>query len=98
MTNIDPLMNSIILLHPTCFFFNHVQPTRIRNNSKILIENIYSSLVTPNNISGNLTATISDNLPEFLITPDKNFSATSTKLNIFEKESSLPVFRLGKFK
>ena len=97
MTNIDPLMNSTILLYPTCFFFNHVQPTRIRNNSKILIENIYSSLVTPNNISGNLTATISDNLPQFLITPDKNFSATSTKLNIFEKESSLPAFRLGKF-
>ena len=44
-----------------------VQPTRIRNNSKTLIDNIYSNVITPNNISGNITATISDHLPNFLL-------------------------------
>ena len=43
-----------------------VQPTRIRNNSKTLIDNIYSNVIIPNNISGNITATISDHLPNFL--------------------------------
>ena len=44
-----------------------VQPTRIRNNSKTLIYNIYSNVITPNNISGNITATLSDDLPSFLL-------------------------------
>ena len=43
-----------------------VQPTRIRNNSKTLIDNIYSNVIIPNNKSGNITATISDHLPNFL--------------------------------
>ena len=47
-----------------------LQPTRKRNNSKTLIDNIYSNVITPNNISGNITATISDHLPQFLIAPD----------------------------
>ena len=47
------------------FLPHNVQPTRIRNNSKNLIDNIYSNVITPNSISGNLTATISDHLPNF---------------------------------
>ena len=47
-----------------------VQPTRIRNNSKALIDNIYSNVITPSNISDNITATISDHLPQFLIALD----------------------------
>ena len=34
-----------------------VQPTRTRNNSKSLINNIYSDVVIPNNILDNITAT-----------------------------------------
>ena len=59
-----------------------VQPARIKNNPKTLIDNIYSN-VTPNKISGNITATISDHLPQFLITPDIFSHPPSTKLNIF---------------
>ena len=75
-------------------FFSHmllphiVQPTRTRNNSKTLIENIYSNAITPNNISGNITATILEHLPQFLIDPDIFFNPPSTKLNIFEKDWS----------
>ena len=66
-----------------------VQPKRIRNNSKTLIHDIYLNVITPNNnISGNITVTISDHLPQFLIAPDIFSNPTSTKLNIFERDWS----------
>ena len=64
------------------------QPTKIRNNSKTLIDNIYSNLITPNNILGNLTALISDHLPQFLIAADIFSNPSSTKLDLFEKDWS----------
>ena len=57
---LDSLSSHMLLPHI-------VQPTRIRNNSKTLIDNIYSNVITPNNISGNITATISDHLPNLLL-------------------------------
>ena len=42
---------------------NVAQLTRIRNNSKTVIDNIYSNMNTPNNVPGTLTATTSDHLP-----------------------------------
>ena len=69
MINTYPLMNFLTL-------FSHmllphtVKPPKIRNNSKTLIDNIYSNVITPNNILGNLTSIISDHLPQFLIAPD----------------------------
>ena len=63
-----------------------VQPTRIRNNSKTLIDNIYSNIITPNNISGNITAIISDHLPQFRIATDIFSNPPSRKLNIFERD------------
>ena len=78
---LDSLSSHMLLPHI-------VQPTRIRNNSKTLIDNIYSNVITPNNISGNITATISDHLPQFLIAPDIFSSPLSTKMNIFETDWS----------
>ena len=63
-----------------------VQPTRIENNSKTLINNIYSNVITPKNILGYLTATVSDHLPQFLIAPGIFSNIPSTKLNIFERD------------
>ena len=65
-----------------------VQSTRIRNNSKTLIDNIYSNVITPNDISGNIIATTSDHLPQFFIATDIFSNPTSTKLNIFERDWS----------
>ena len=65
-----------------------VQPTRIRNNSKTLIHNIYSNVITPNNISRNITVTILDHLPQFPIAPDIFSNPTSAILNIFERDRS----------
>ena len=47
-----------------------LQPTRITNHSNTLIDNIFSNVIDPDIISGNLTATISDHLPQFSIFPN----------------------------
>ena len=63
--------------------FHIVQPKRKRNNSKTLIENIYSNAITQNSISSNLTATISDHLLQWFIAPDIFSNQPSTKSNVF---------------
>ena len=77
---LDSLSSHMLLPHI-------VQPTRIRNNSKTLIDDIHSNVyICPNNISGNITTTILDHLLQFLITPDISSNPPSTKLNIFERD------------
>ena len=77
-----PLANEFLDSLSSHMLLSHiVQPTRIRNNSKTLTDNIYSNVTTPNNISGDITATISDHLPQFLIA-----NPPSAKLNIFERD------------
>ena len=44
-----------------------LQPTRITRHSNILIDNIFSNVVDPDVISGNLTDTISCNLTQFSV-------------------------------
>ena len=44
-----------------------VHPSRITSHSKTLIGNIFSNYISRDIVSGNLTATISDHLPQFLI-------------------------------
>ena len=44
-----------------------LQPTRITSHSNTLIDNIFSNVIDPDIISGNLTATISEHLPQFSI-------------------------------
>ena len=83
------LTNEFLDSHSSHMFLPHIaQPTRIRNNSKTLIDNIHSNVITPNNISGNINATISDHLPHFLIAPDIFSNPPSTKLDIFERDWS----------
>ena len=47
-----------------------VQPTRITRHSNTVIGNIFSNVLDPDIISGNLTATISDHLLQFSIIPN----------------------------
>ena len=44
-----------------------LHPTRITSHSKTLIDNIFSNFISPDIISGNITATISDHLPPIFI-------------------------------
>ena len=61
-----------------------VQQTRISTTSKILINNVFSNIYTPSSISGNLTESISDHLPQFLIVSDILLNSSPPKLNIYE--------------
>ena len=53
------------------------------------MRNIYSNVITPNNLLGNFTATMLDHLPKLLIAPDIFSNPQSIKLNIFERDCSI---------
>ena len=61
-----------------------LQPTRITNHSNTLIDNIFSNVIYPDIMSGNLTATISDHLPQFSIIPNMFGNVSNNKSNIYE--------------
>ena len=65
-----------------------LQPTRITSHSNTLIDNIFSSVIDPDIISGNLTATISDHLPQFSIIPNMFGNISGNKSNIYERDWS----------
>ena len=65
-----------------------IQTTRIRNKFKTPIDNNYSNMITPNKISGNLTAQMSDHIPKFFIAPDILSNPSFTELSIFESNWS----------
>ena len=52
-----------------------------------LIDNIFSNVIDPDIISGNLTA-ISDHLPQFAIIPNMFGNISGNKSNIYEREWS----------
>ena len=65
-----------------------LQPTKITNHSNALIDNIFSNVFDPDIISGNLTATISDHLPQFSIIPNMFGIIPSNKSNSYERDWS----------
>ena len=52
-----------------------------------MIDNIFSNTIE-NTISGNLTSTTSDHLPQFIILPNIFSNPPSNKSNIYEKDWS----------
>ena len=65
-----------------------LQPTRITSHSNTLTDNIFSNVINPDIISGNLTATISDHLPQFDIIPNMFGNISGNKSNIYERDWS----------
>ena len=65
-----------------------LQPTRITSHSNTLIDNIFSNVIDPSIILGNLTATISDHLPQFAIIPNMFGNISCNKSNIYERDWS----------
>ena len=65
-----------------------LQPTRITSHSNTLTGNIFSNVINPDIISGNLTATISDHLPQFSIIPNMFGNIPGNKSNIYERDWS----------
>ena len=65
-----------------------MQPTRITSHSKTLIDNIFSNVLSFEAISGNITATIPDHLPQFLFAPCVLLNPLCNKSNILERDWS----------
>ena len=65
-----------------------VQPNRIISHLKTLIDDIFSNYISQDIVSGNLTVTISDHLPQFLIAPYIFSNFPDRKTNIFERDWS----------
>ena len=63
-------------------------PTRITDRSQTLIDNIFSNSTSTNIISGNLTTTVSDHLPQFFIYPDFNRTFIPRKHNIYRRNTN----------
>ena len=65
-----------------------IQPTRLTGHSKNFIDNIFGSLTWYEGVSGNITATTSNHLHQFLIAPNVSANPSSNKSNIFERNWS----------
>ena len=62
-------------------------PTRVINSSKSLIDNIFTNVLNPDIISGNIAVGISDHLPSFLIIPKSNVQYIPKKHNLFKRNT-----------
>ena len=62
--------------------------TRTTSHSKTLIDNIFSNLISHEIISGNITATISNHLPQFLFVPNIMSKPSTQRSNFYEKDWS----------
>ena len=60
-----------------------MHPTRVTSHWQIIIDNIFS--VSKEAVSGNLTSTISDHLPQVLFIPSMFSDNPATKSSIFER-------------
>ena len=65
-----------------------IQPSRYASHSRTLIDNIFSNVISKDIICGNITATISDHLPQFLVSPNTFANPPSNKSNVFERDWS----------
>ena len=59
-----------------------LQLTKITSYSNTLIDNIFSNVFDSDIVSGNLTGTISDHLPQFAIIPNMFGNITGNKSKI----------------
>ena len=78
MSSLDSLLSH--------YFLPYIpKPSRVTTNSKTLID-IFSNMDVSNITSGNLTASISDHLPQFLVAPNIFFNASYPKSNNYKRD------------
>ena len=65
-----------------------IQPSRHTNHLRALVEYIFSNVISKDIICGNITATISDHLPQFLVLPNTFSYPPSNKFYVFERDWS----------
>ena len=81
----NPTSEFLDSLAPNSYIPLTLQPTRITTHSNTHIGNIFSNIIDPDVMSGNLTAPISDHLPQFAIAPNVFGNNASKKSNIYER-------------
>ena len=74
------------LLASNSFIPYILHPTRITSHLKTLIDNMFSNFISPEIISGNITATISDHLPQFSFVPIRFYQTLLPKNLTIMKE------------
>ena len=84
----NPANEFLDTLASNSFLSYILQPTRIIRHSETLIYNIFANVILLDSISGNLIATISDHLPQFLIVLNIFSNPPSNKSNIYERDWS----------
>ena len=84
----SPTNEFLDFLASSMFFPYIIQPSKVTSNPKTIINTIFSNIISTDIISGNLTATISDHLPQFLIAPEIFRNSPSNKSNYFEHDWS----------
>ena len=62
-----------------------LHPTRITSHSKTLMDNIFPNFISPEIISGNITATTSDHLPQFSFVPNILSNPSTQKSTYYER-------------
>ena len=87
----QPTNEFLVSLVSNSFLPYIIQPTRLTSDSKILIDNIFPNVISHEVISGNITATISDHLPQFFLFL-MYFQTHPAKSQIFMKETGLNLF------
>ena len=83
MLNYDeerPAENFLDSFASSCLLPYIPQPTRLTRHSKTIIDNIFCNLTPLEVILGNITAAISDHLPQFLIGPNVFANPSLNKL------------------
>ena len=75
-------------LAPNSYLPYIIQPSRHASHSRTLIDNIFINVISKDIISSNITATTSDHLPQFLISPNTFADPPSNKSNAFERNWS----------
>ena len=81
----QPTSGFLDSLASNSFIRSILHPTRITSHSKTLIDNIFSNFISPEIISGNITATISDHLPQFSFVPNILSNPSTQKSNYYER-------------
>ena len=88
--DIHPPTNEFLDSLSSRYFLPHsLQPSRVTTNSKILIDNVFSDMTVPNIIFGNLSASILDHVPQFLVAPNTFFNASYPKSNNYDRDWSI---------
>ena len=62
-----------------------IQPSRHTNHSRTLIDNIFSDIISKDIICGNITVTIFDHVPHFLVSIKRSLSDPPINLMFFKE-------------